>query len=263
MIVAENLHKSFDGLEVLKGANLEVEKGEAVALIGQSGDGKTVLLKHLAGLLKPDKGRVLVEGRDVGKMSGKELEELRTRFGFLFQGGALFQSMTVYENVAFPLEEKTSLGDGEIHDKVEEELELVGLLGSEEKYPAEISGGMRKRAALARAMVQAPEIMFFDEPTTGLDPIIVHSTHDLIDAVHKRLGFTALIVSHAIPNIFTIVDRVALLHEGVIRFVGTPEEAIECEDPVVCDFIRGSMPPERYRMPELRRGSSIDAEEVQ
>jgi len=242
MIAIENLHKSFGGVEVLKGASLEIRDKEVVALIGPSGEGKSVFLKHVAGLLQPDTGRIIFNGKDLVALRRAELVKLRSRFGFLFQNGALFDSMTVYDNVAFPLREIGRVKEKEVRERVLGELELVGLTGAEEKYPAQLSGGMAKRAALARALVRQPEIMLFDEPTTGLDPIIVHSIHALIAATHKRLGFSGIIVSHEIPGVFAIVQQVALLHEGVIRFVGTPKEIFKSDDPVVRDFIRGSLP---------------------
>lgn len=250
MITVENLHKSFAGVEVLKGASLEVRDGDVVALIGPSGDGKSVFLKHVAGLLRPDSGRIVFNGKDLCDLRRAELVQLRSRFGFLFQNGALFDSMTVYDNVAFPLREKTRLSEPEVRARVLHELEQVGLAGAEDKYPAQLSGGMAKRAALARALVRSPEIMLFDEPTTGLDPIIVHSIHELIATTHRRLGFSGIIVSHEIPEIFAFVQKVAVLHEGVIRFVGTPKEIFETNDPVVRDFIRGSLPSEAFRFRE-------------
>ncbi len=239
MIRVENLHKSFDGNQVLKGVSFEVEPGEVVALVGGSGTGKSVLLKHIAGLLEPDKGRVLVDGKEVARLKGRELLKLRERLGFLFQGGALFDSMTVYENVAFPLKEKTKLKEPEIRKRVRQELENVGLLGSEEKYPSQISGGMVKRAALARALIQEPEIMLFDEPTTGLDPVIGHAILELIHNCHKRLSFTGIIVTHEIPKIFAYVNRVLMLHKGELRADATPEELLSSEDPVIRAFVRG------------------------
>jgi phospholipid/cholesterol/gamma-HCH transport system ATP-binding protein len=244
----ENIHKSFDGVEVLRGATLTVPRGEVVALIGSSGDGKSVLLKHMAGLIKPDAGRVLVDGQDLCCLRGGELARLRSRFGFLFQSGALFASMSVYDNVAFPLKEKQKLSEREIRDRVLVELEQVGLLGAEDKYPAQISGGMVKRAALARMMIRTPDIMFFDEPTTGLDPIIVHSIHNLIRTCHERLKFTAVIVSHEVPAVFSIVDKVAMLHRGVIQILATPKEVLTATDPVVSDFINGSVPPRHQHL---------------
>jgi phospholipid/cholesterol/gamma-HCH transport system ATP-binding protein len=247
MIRVENLRKSFAGAEVLRGASLEVADGEVLALIGASGQGKSVFLKHVVGLMRPDSGRIVVQGKDLCCLRGGELAALRSHFGFLFQNGALFDSMTVYDNVAFPLREKTRLGEAEIRERVLAELARVGLEGAEEKYPAQLSGGMAKRAALARSLVRSPAIMLFDEPTTGLDPMIVHAIHDLIVTTHERLGFCGIIVSHEVPNIFGVVQKVAMMHEGSIRFVGTPAQILATDDPVVRDFIRGSLPPERLR----------------
>ncbi|NIS61009.1 MAG: ATP-binding cassette domain-containing protein [Proteobacteria bacterium] len=241
MIRVEDLHRSFDGLEVLRGVSFQIERGEILALIGRSGYGKSVLLKHIAGLMRPDQGRVFIDGEDICCLRGKALERLRSRFAFLFQNGALFDSLTVFENVAFPLREKTKLSDREIREKVLSELDQVGLAGAEHKYPGEISGGMIKRAALARALVREPEVMLFDEPTTGLDPIIAHAILKLIDSCHKRLNFTGIIVTHQIPTIFDIVQRVAMLHEGVILITGSPEEICSSRDPIVKQFINGDL----------------------
>ncbi len=247
MISVVDLHKSFDGVEVLKGASLEVEQGEAVALIGPSGDGKSVFLKHVAGLMRPDRGRVVIDGHDLASMRTRELQRLRSQFGFLFQGGALFESMTVYDNVAFPLREKTRMSEKEIRARVMEELESVGMVGAEGKYPAQISGGMLKRAALARALVQSPSIMLFDEPTTGLDPIIGHAISHLIQSCHERLGLTAIIVSHDVPHVFRTVEKVAMLLGGAIVFAGTPDEIMTCDTPAVREFVDGSIPGECLR----------------
>jgi phospholipid/cholesterol/gamma-HCH transport system ATP-binding protein len=248
VIEIENIHKSFDGLDVLKGVSLKVERGEILVLIGMSGYGKSVLLKHVAGLITPDSGHVLVDGREVGKLRRKDLDELRSRIGFLFQGGALFESMTLFDNVAFPLREKTTLGKEEIREKVLDELDLVGLTGAEDKYPSQISGGMQKRAALARELVWSPEIMLFDEPTTGLDPIIGHAILNLIEDLHKRMKFTGIIVTHEIARVFKIADRAAMLHEGVVREVGSPDEILTSQDPVVKQFISGeTLGPISYR----------------
>jgi phospholipid/cholesterol/gamma-HCH transport system ATP-binding protein len=236
MIEIEALHKSFDGFHVLKGISLQIESGEVIALIGRSGFGKSVLLKHVAGLMAPDKGRVLVDGKDVVTLKGKALTQLRSRLGFLFQGGA------------FPLREKTKLPEEEIKEKVMAELDQVGLSGAEAKYPSQISGGMKKRAALARELVWTPEIMLFDEPTTGLDPIIGHAILNLIDTLHKRFQFTGIIVTHELEKVFKIVNRVAMLHEGVILAQGTPEEIVSSEDPIVQQFITGDIEgPISYR----------------
>jgi len=237
MIKMENLHKSFDNLEVLRGVTLQVERGEILALIGGSGHGKTVILKHVAGLIKPDRGRVTIDGKDVFGLRGDELEGLRGHLGFLFQSGALFSSLTVFDNVAFPLREKTHLSEQEIREKVLAVLERVGMRGAEDKYPAQISGGMIKRTALARSLMRDPEIMLFDEPTTGLDPVIAHTILDLIQLIHQDRKFTGMIVSHELSRVFQIVQKVAMLHEGVILFVGTPDEIMASGNPVVRQFI--------------------------
>jgi phospholipid/cholesterol/gamma-HCH transport system ATP-binding protein len=241
MIEVDDLHKSFDGLQVLRGASFHVAKGELLALIGRSGYGKSVLLKHVAGLIRPDRGRVLIDGNDLGILKGKELEEMRSRFGFLFQNGALFDSLTIFENVAFPLKEKTKLRDDEIKKRVLSILDEVGLSGAEKKYPAQISGGMVRRAALARSLVRNPEIMFFDEPTTGLDPIIGHAILNLIDSCHKRFGFTGILVTHEIPRAFEIVQKVAMLHEGAILIVASSQAILSSSDPIVQQFIAGNI----------------------
>ena len=237
MIRIEGFHKSFDGNKVLKGVSLEIKTGEVIALIGGSGCGKSVLLKHVAGLMQPDRGRVIVDGKDLSRLRGRDLKAIRDRLGFLFQGGALFDSLTVFENVAFPLREKTQLKTDRIRQKVLEELEQVGLSGSEHKYPSQLSGGMVKRAAIARALVMEPEIMLFDEPTTGLDPVRGSAILELIDSCHKQRSFTGIIVTHETRTVFAIVDRVAMLYDGVIRVQGTPQEVIASQDPVVRAFV--------------------------
>ena len=240
MIQIENVHKAFESQPVLRGLSCEVEKGEFLALIGMSGSGKSVLLKHLAGMIHPDEGRIVLDGHDLAKIRGSDLENLRKRFGVVFQHGALFDSLTVYENIAFPLQEKTKLRQSEIREKVHQQLEAVSLKNAEDKYPAEISGGMAKRTALARALITEPEIMFFDEPTTGLDPIIANSILKLFKSCHERFGFTGIIVSHDIPEVFDIVDRVAMLHEGVLIKAAPPSEFINSEDALIRQFITGS-----------------------
>ncbi len=239
MIQVQHLTKSFNGQPVLRGVDLEVPKGSITIIIGRSGGGKSVFLKHLLGLLQPDSGRIVVDGTDITHLSGRELDRVRQRFGVVFQGGALFDSQTCGENVAFPLREKTRLRADEIAKRVETGLEQVGLAGVGRKYPAEISGGMRKRVAIARALITEPEIVFFDEPTTGLDPILVNSIHHLILDLHRRHGFTAVMVSHEIPEIFEIADTVAMLHEGRIVEHGSPEAIQGSSNPVVQHFIRG------------------------
>ena len=239
MIRIEDLHKSFDGVTVLQGVTLEVAKGRILALIGRSGYGKSVLLKHVAGLMKPDRGRVLVDGQDMSSLKGGALKGIRNRLGFLFQSGALFDSMTIFDNVAFPLREKTKLREKEIRDRVMSELDQVGLVGAEEKFPSQISGGMIKRASLARALVGEPQIMLFDEPTTGLDPLTGQTILNLIDSCHERLKFTGIIVTHEVPKIFEVVDRVAMIDEGRVAFEGTPEAILESEDSRIRSFVMG------------------------
>lgn len=248
MIEINDLHKSFDGNNVLRGVSVKVERGEILVLIGMSGYGKSVILKHVVGLLRPDKGRIHVDGREVNQLKGKALADLRSCIGFLFQGGALFESMTVFENVAFPLKEKTDLEKGIIKQKVFKVLDQVGLTGAEDKYPSQLSGGMQKRAALARELVWEPEIMLFDEPTTGLDPIIGHAILNLIDDLHKRMNFTGIIVTHEIERVFKIAQKAAMLHKGVINASGTPDEILTSDDPLVRQFISGeTVGPISYR----------------
>jgi phospholipid/cholesterol/gamma-HCH transport system ATP-binding protein len=248
MIDIEDLHKAFNGREVLRGASLAIPKGEIVALMGMSGYGKSVLLKHIAGLILPDRGHVYIDGQDICHLRGEALSRLRSRLGFLFQSGALFSSMTVFDNVAFPLRERGELSEPEIRDRVLAVLDQVGLKGSEEKFPAQISGGMIKRTALARALVRNPEIMLFDEPTTGLDPVIGHAILDLIKSIHDRFGFTGMIVSHELERVFRIVQKVAMLHEGVILTVGTPQEVLSSANPIVHQFVKGEVEgPIQYR----------------
>jgi phospholipid/cholesterol/gamma-HCH transport system ATP-binding protein len=238
MIRVLDLHKRFGGQEVLKGINLELETGKITTIIGGSGSGKTVLLKHLNALLLPDRGSVLVAGQDITKLGQKALNEVRRKFGVLFQGAALLDSMTLYDNVAFPLREKARLSESEIEKKVEESLAQVGLAGMGYKFPAEVSGGMKKRAGLARALVTAPEIMLFDEPTTGLDPLLGKSIHELIHRMHANFKFTGVIVSHDIPEVFKISDCVAMLANGVIIEVGTTGEFLNSSNPIVHQFIQ-------------------------
>ena len=239
MIRVENLWKSFGRQEVLRGVSFEVEPGEFMALIGGSGCGKSLLLKLLVNLLRPDRGRIWIGGKDISVLTRKELEALHSRIGFVFQGGALFDSMTVYDNVAFPLREKTSLKERDIRRKVTGELELVGLRDAEHKFPAQLSGGMLKRVALARVLVRDPEIVLFDEPTTGLDPVVSRAVLDLFSTVHQRLKLTGILVSHEIPRIFEIVQKVAMLHEGRIVAVESPGRFCASPDPVIQQFVNG------------------------
>lgn len=247
MIQVQNVYKSFNGNEVLKGISLEIGKGEMLALIGRSGLGKSVLLKHIVGLMRPDRGTILIDGRDIHRLRGRQLENERTKFGYLFQEGALFDSLTVYDNVAFPLREKTRLKEPQIRDKVHQELEHMGLRQDAHKYPAELSGGMRKRTALARAMIMEPAIMLFDEPTTGLDPIIGQSILNYIQACHQRMGFTGIIVTHDVPRVFSVANTIAMLHDGRIIINGTLHEIEGQNNPMYQQFIAGNLEgPLRY-----------------
>jgi phospholipid/cholesterol/gamma-HCH transport system ATP-binding protein len=241
VIKVVGLRRSFGPQEVLRGLDLEIATGEILVVIGRSGGGKSVLLKHLIGLLRPDAGQILVDDVDITRLGRTALDRIRERYGVVFQGGALFDSMSVYDNVAFPLREKTRLRSAEIRQRVEEKLAQVGLEGMGAKNPAEISGGMRKRVAIARALVTEPEVVVFDEPTTGLDPILVNTIHHLIVELHRKFRFTAIVVSHEIPEIFQISDRVAMLHDGVIVDSGTPGAIQASPNPIVQQFIRGEV----------------------
>jgi phospholipid/cholesterol/gamma-HCH transport system ATP-binding protein len=241
MITLRNIHKSFGSQKVLDGLDLDIPDGKITAIIGPSGEGKSVLLKHLIGLLQPDSGQVQVDGESIIDLRRSELNRIREKFGMLFQNVALFDSMTVFENVAFPLEEKTRLSKEEIRGKVREALEDVGLKNIENKFPDELSGGMKKRVGLARAVVLNPKIILFDEPTTGLDPIIKRAIHQLIKDTHAKFGFTAVIVSHEIPDIFDVAQNVAMLFRGRILQHGTPDEIINSTDPAIRQFISGSL----------------------
>ncbi len=240
MIEIIELKKRLNGQMVLKGVNLRIEDRELVAIIGRSGTGKSVLIKHLIGLFKPDSGSIIIDGMDIVRFSTRQLCKIRERFGVVFQGGALFDSMSIYDNVAFPLRERLRLSEKEIENRVSRALDDVGLLGHEHKFPAELSGGMKKRAALARALVTEPSIVLFDEPTTGLDPITLNAIFRLIKKTHKKYNFTGIIVSHDIPEIFYIVDKVAMLEDGKIVEYGTAEQIQQSSNPVVRQFITGA-----------------------
>lgn len=239
MIRVVDLHKSFGRQRVLKGVNLELETGKITTIIGGSGSGKTVLLKHLNALVMPDRGSILVDGTDITRLGQRELNEMRRKFGVLFQGAALLDSMTLFDNVAFPLREKTKLKEAEIERKVEDALAEVGLSGAGYKLPSEVSGGMKKRAGLARALVMEPEIILFDEPTTGLDPLLGKSIHQLIRKMHDEFKFTGVIVSHHIPEVFEFSDRIAMLANGVIVEAGTTAEFMASKNSIVRQFVQG------------------------
>jgi phospholipid/cholesterol/gamma-HCH transport system ATP-binding protein len=243
VIRVEGLTKSFGANRVLRGVDLEMPKGSITVIIGRSGGGKSVFLRHLIGLVRPDAGRVFIDDLDITQLSGRSLEAVRRRYGVVFQNGALFDSLTCWDNIAFPLRETTRLRSSEIDARVETALAQVELTGAGAKYPAEISGGMRKRVAIARALVSEPEIVFFDEPTTGLDPVLVNTIHRLIQSLHRTLRFTAVMVSHEIPEIFEIADRVAMLHDGRVVEVGPPDVVQASTNAVVRRFISGEPDP--------------------
>lgn len=239
-ITITDLHKSFGANHVLRGVNLTVEPGESMVVIGGSGSGKSVLIKHIIGLLKPDRGSILVDGEEVTTMRERQLKELRKKFGMLFQAAALFDSLTVGENVAFALVEHTRLSRAEIADRVREKLTLVGLPGTEDLFPAELSGGMKKRVGLARALAIEPEVILYDEPTTGLDPIMADSINDLIVEMRERFAITSIAITHDMVSAYKIGHRLAMLYQGKIIFTGTPEECKNTTDPMVRQFITGS-----------------------
>lgn len=241
MIKLTSLHKSFGSQVVLDGLNLTVPAGEITAIIGPSGEGKSVMLKHMIGLMQPDSGDVQIEGESIIGIGRSRLNTIREKFGMLFQNAALFDSMNVFDNVAFPLQEKTKLSRQEIRQRVISALEDVGLKNVEHKFTDELSGGMKKRVALARALLLKPKIILFDEPTTGLDPIIKKAIHQLIRETHARYGFTAVIVSHEIPDIFEIAQNVAMLYKGQLLQFGRSDEIMKSNNPVVRQFISGSL----------------------
>jgi phospholipid/cholesterol/gamma-HCH transport system ATP-binding protein len=223
-IVVRNLRRRFDHQQVLDGVNLDIPAGQITTIVGPSGCGKTVLLKHLNLLLRPDSGTIVIDGTDVTAASSRVIDSVREKLGVLFQAGALFDSMTIFDNVAFPLVEKTHLSRAEIAHHVLELLAQVGLEGMEKKYPSEMSGGMQKRAALARALVRRPKILMLDEPTTGLDPTRAHSIHELVRATQQKSGLTAVMVSHDVPQVFEVSDHVAYMHGGKVELYGTVAE---------------------------------------
>jgi phospholipid/cholesterol/gamma-HCH transport system ATP-binding protein len=239
MIQIEGLCKSFGDVEVLRGVDFEIRDGETVVIIGRSGGGKSVLLKHLCGLLRPDSGRVIVDGVDIEPLSEREMTPIRKKFGVLFQGAALFDSMTVFENVAFPLREEHKFGEEEIARRVDAALAIVDLVRAKEKKPAELSGGMKKRAALARAVVANPKYILYDEPTTGLDPVLADDINDLVLRMRNHYHVTSIAVTHDMVSAYKIADRIAMLHDGRIHAVGTPAEIQATTDPVVRRFITG------------------------
>lgn len=241
IIEIKNVYKSFNNHPVLDDINLSVQDGEIISLLGASGTGKSVLLKELIGLIKPDKGDIFVLGKNVAQMNEDALIKLRVHVGMLFQGAALFDSLTVFENIAYPLREHLHLSEAEIRSRVSEKLQLVGLKGIEAKMPEELSGGMKKRVGLARAIATDPEIILYDEPTTGLDPMTAQRINVLIMELQKKLGITTIVVTHDLHCVKTVSDRIAMLHEGKIIVVGTWQEIALCPLKEVKDFISGNI----------------------
>jgi len=235
-----NLHKGFRDHPVLRGVNLTVEKGESMTVIGGSGSGKSVLIKHIIGLLFPDRGQVVIEGQVLNELDEYGLNELRKKFGMLFQMAALFDSLTVWENVGFSLRQHTKMSDKEIRKIATEKLALVGLKDVEDKMPSELSGGMKKRVGLARAISMDPSIILYDEPTTGLDPITADAINDLIVDLRKKLGVTSVTITHDMQSAYKISDRIAMLYKGEIQEIGTPDEIRKTTNPIVHQFITGS-----------------------
>lgn len=241
IIQFESVSKSFGRQKVLDGVDFAILDGRTTVIAGASGQGKSVALKLILGLLKPDSGRVLVMGKDIARMRGRELNELRMNFGVLFQGSALLDSLTVFANVALPLEERTDLGDGEIRSKVLATLEQLGLAGHDDKYPAQLSGGMKKRVGLARALMLHPEIMLFDEPTTGLDPEKAMEIYQLFLETQQKFGYTSVIVSHDIPKIYNLADQVIIMGNGKAKNFASPEDIQRSDDPEIREFVRITM----------------------
>ena len=246
-IVLRDIHKAFGANRVLKGFSLEVSPGETLAVVGQSGTGKSVALKHVVGLLKPDRGQVWVDGVNVGDLELEELYEVRRNVGYVFQFAALFDSLTLGENVALGLWRVPGMTEAAIRTRVEECLALVELEGYEDRYPAQLSGGQKKRAGLARAIATQPDYLLYDEPTTGLDPVTTTVIDRLIIRTREELNVTSVVITHDMESAYRVADRIGMLYDGVIRFMGTPEEIKACPDPVVKGFIEGK--------PELLEGA--------
>jgi len=234
-----NVHKSFGENHVLRGCDLEVQQGESMVVIGGSGSGKTVLIKCIIGLMRPDEGEIYVDGLEITSLKERTMNDVRKKFGMLFQGGALFDSLRVWENVGFGLQQHTHLGEEEIRRIASEKLRLVGLKDIEDVMPVELSGGMRKRVSLARAIAMEPEILLYDEPTTGIDPIMADAINELIVRMREKLNVTSIAITHDMKSAYKIADRIAMLYQGKIIEVGTPEEIKNSPNPIVQQFIQG------------------------
>src|SRR5438874_13449343 len=239
MIEVRGLQKRIGDQEILRGVDLTVGKGETLVIIGRSGGGKSVLLKHLIGLMQPDSGEIRIEGENIIGLSERKLAAIRLKIGILFQGGALFDSMTVEENIAFPLHEAGERDPRNIASKVREMLEVIELDGEEKKMPVNLSGGMKKRVGLARSIIRRPSCVLYDEPTAGLDPVVSDSINRLIRRLQNRYGVTSIVVTHDMKSAFHIADHIAYLHEGRIYFYGTPQELEISDDPLIQDFMLG------------------------
>jgi phospholipid/cholesterol/gamma-HCH transport system ATP-binding protein len=240
MIELRNVHKRFNNHFVLRGVNLTIEAGEGMVVIGGSGTGKSVILKHIIGLIRPDEGEVIIDGQNLAELSDEELSNFRKRFGMLFQGAALFDSLSVWENIGFGLKEHSRLPKEAIMEIVRAKLAMVGLRGIEEKMPADLSGGMKKRVGLARAIAINPKIILYDEPTTGLDPIMSDVINNLISQMNSNLSVTSLTITHDMKSAYKIANRIAMLYQGEILEVGTPEQIQTSKNPVIQQFINGS-----------------------
>ena len=239
MIDVRSLVKTLQHQEILRGVDLQVNKGETLAIIGRSGGGKSVLLKHLVGLMRPDTGEILIEGQNIMGMNERALGAIRQKIGILFQGAALFDSMTVAENIAFPLHEAGERNPKVLREKVREMLDVVELEGQDDKMPESLSGGMKKRVGLARAIIRRPKCVLYDEPTSGLDPVVSDSINHLIRRLQERFGMTSIVVTHDMKSAFDVANHVAYLHEGRIYFHGTPFELQQTSDPLLQDFMHG------------------------
>ena len=239
MIAVQALEKRIGDQEILRGVDLDVGRGETLAIIGRSGGGKSVLLKHLIGLMRPTAGEIWVEGQNIIEMNERQLASIRQKVGILFQGSALFDSMTVAENIAFPLREAGERDADVLRKRVTEMLEVMELQGQDEKMPVNLSGGMKKRVGLARSIIRQPSCILYDEPTSGLDPVVSDSINKLIRRLQERLGVTSIVVTHDMKNAFNVADRIAYLHEGRIYFHGTPDELRSSSDQLIQDFLVG------------------------
>ena len=245
MLKVRDLMKTIDGQEILRGVDLDVAHGETLAIIGRSGGGKSVLLKHLVGLMQPDAGEIWIDDQNITGLNERQLGAIRQKIGILFQGAALFDSMTVAENIAFPLREAGERNPKVLREKVREMLDVVELEGQEEKMPESLSGGMKKRVGLARSIIRRPKCVLYDEPTSGLDPVVADSINRLIRRLQKRLGMTSIVVTHDMKSAFDVANYIAYLHEGRIYFYGVPIQFQQTSDPILQDFLLGRSAEER------------------